>query len=427
MKRILFGLGLTVFTVPVFALIYHGVAVVPDRLNAWVVTIETTAVYHTGDFGLTWEGINIPTIRDFFDVFFRDANTGWTCGQAGDIWRTTDGGITWLRVNLGGPKHAARIRFFDNEFGWAAGGDIVQLRSSDGGATWEQVFLSRPPFPLGDTAEFQGVWFVDRNHGWLVAGRWPMGDTFLGGQGLIARTREGGAGTSWEVVYRDTTYDFYDVFFADTLEGWVVGGDDRNFRAVVLHTTDGGNTWHEQSVPEGTKFLRALSFVNRNQGWACGRNGTIIYTSDGGANWVLQNSGADSTLFDIEFADSQYGMAAGNGMVVATTDGGVNWRVAMIGIKEERADRIAGVPILKCYGTPGRQVRISGAGFSRKERVVIFDGSGRRLYSAEVGPDGNDFVWDGRCENNRRAGTGVYFARLLAIPGVVSRFVLVPE
>jgi len=332
------GLGIAALkSESAYALIYHGVATPVDGSNAWVVTIETTAVYHTNDFGLTWNEVGIPTIRDFFDVFFLTPDSGWTCGRSGDIWRTMDGGSTWERTNLGGPKHAARIRFVDGEFGWAAGGDIVQLRTFTGGAEWEQVFLHSPPFPTGDTAEFQGVWFVDHNYGFLVAGHWPVGDSFLGGQGLIARTTNGG--DSWIILRRDTTYDFYDVFFADYNSGWVVGGDDRNFRAVVLHTQDGGNSWVEQNLPSGARFLRALRFVSPTHGWACGRNGTIIHTSDGGNNWILQNSGAESTFFDIDFADSLHGMAAGNGVVVRTTDGGEHWYPGSPGVQEGKEPR----------------------------------------------------------------------------------------
>ncbi|MGC9110482.1 MAG: WD40/YVTN/BNR-like repeat-containing protein [candidate division WOR-3 bacterium] len=316
---------------PAQGLIYHGVATPPVSQHAWVVTIETTAVFHTPNLGATWDSVNIPTVRDFFDVFFLTPDSGWTCGRAGDIWATTDGGSSWTRQNLGGPKHAARIRFVDGEFGWAAGGDIVQLRTTNGGAEWQQIFLPVPPFPAGDSAEFQGVWFVDHSYGWLVAGHWPAGDTFLGGQGLIVRTTNGG--DSWEIVYRDTTYDFYDVYFADRNNGWVVGGDDRNFQAIVLHTTDGGVSWVPDNIPEGAKFLRAVKFVSPSCGWACGRSGTIIHTTDG-SNWVLQHSNADSTLFDIDFADASTGMAAGNGITIVTTDGGEHWVPVLVGIQE---------------------------------------------------------------------------------------------
>lgn len=424
MKKILSILSFLMLIPSSRALIYHGVATPPGGEHAWVVTIETTGVFHTTDFGSTWESVEIPTIRDFFDVFFLTPDSGWTCGRTGDIWRTTDGGASWTRVNLGGPKHAARIRFFDQEFGWAAGGDIVQLKSTSGGAEWEQIFLRVPPFPSGDTAEFQGVWFVDRNYGWLVAGHWPSGDTFLGGQGIIARTRTGGNEVSWEVVRRDNNYDFYDVYFADSLEGWVVGGDDRNFRAVVLHTADGGTTWYEQVVPSEARFLRAVKFVSPTRGWACGRNGTIIFTSDGGNSWVIQESNAESTLFDIDFADSLRGMAAGNGVVVRTMDGGANWQVCLAGIWEERKPRISKENVIRCAGTVGHQITFIIDGVSGSVPIEIYDVFGCRIAAIPTGSERNVVVWAGRDVDNRSVQSGVYIARLNGIPRARVKFVI---
>lgn len=361
--------------------IFHGIATPAGSNHAWVVAIETTAVFHSNNFGYTWDIVSIPTIRDFFDVFFLTSDSGWTCGRAGDIWGTIDGGITWRRQNLGGPKHASRIRFVDGEFGWAAGGDIVQLRTTNGGEEWQQIFLPVPPFPGGDTAEFHGVWFVDHNYGWLVAGHWPSGDTYQGGQGLIAKTTDGGE--SWQIVRRDTVYDFYDVYFADYNTGWVVGGDDRNFQAVVLYTNDGGNSWTPQPVPPETRFLRAVKFVNRSHGWACGRNGTIIHTSNGGINWVFQYSGADSTLFDIDFADSLRGMAAGNGVVVVTTDGGASWSPALIGIEESE---------IACQLKHGRSVFLSCPKIVCSAPAVLVDVSGCRVQELKIGENSVDKI-----------------------------------
>lgn len=425
MKRLVLVLGfLTIFSSS-WALIFHGVATPPGGQHAWVVTIETTGVFHTTDFGSSWEPVDIPTIRDFFDVFFLTPDSGWTSGRSGDIWRTIDGGDSWSRVNLGGPKHAARIRFFDPEFGWAAGGDIVQLKSTTGGAEWEQIFLRVPPFPSGDTAEFQGVWFVDRNYGWLVAGHWPSGDTFLGGQGVIARTRDGGSAENWEVVRRDNNYDFYDVYFADSLRGWVVGGDDRNFRAVVLHTIDGGNTWVEQTVPAEARFLRALKFVSPTKGWVCGRNGTIIHTSDGGNTWVSQISGADSTLFDIDFADSLRGMASGNGVVVRTIDGGATWQVCFSGIGEEGNSQLDKGKVIKCAATIGRRITFILDGVRGNVPIEIYDLFGRQVTLLTAGSNAKVVVWNGRGFDGQPVKSGVYFARLKGVFNSGVRFVLI--
>lgn len=149
------------------------------------------------------------------------------------------------------------------------------------------------------------------------------------------------------------------MWFVDHNYGWLLGigpvaipsSDDRTFRAVVLYTTDGGWTWVEQSLPPQAKLLRSLKFVSPTQGWGCGRNGTIIHTTDGGNSWILQNSGVDSTLFDIDFADSLRGIAAGSSAVIRTTDGGASWQLCAIGIEEDRRPKTEDGRRTTVYGT----------------------------------------------------------------------------
>jgi len=72
--------------------------------------------------------------------------------------------------------------------------------------------------------------------------------------------------------------------------------------------------------------LFSFNFANENEGWACGRWGTILHTSDGGINWVRQQSSTRFTLASIYFFDSKNGWAVGNeGTILHTTDGGKNW------------------------------------------------------------------------------------------------------
>ncbi len=389
--------------------IFHGVAVPPGGTNAWVVTIETTAVYRTTDFGYNWQPQEINTFRDFFDVFFLDDSNGWTCGRVGDIWHTRNGGLSWERQNLGGPKFATRIRFLDEEYGWSAGGEAILLHTTNGGEEWHMTFFPRPPYP-SDTVDFQGVFFIDRRTGWLVAGRFPEGgDTFAYGQGFITKTQDGCS--TWTLQRVDTVYDFYDVAFIDANHGWVVGGNDRTMNGVVLHTTDGGNSWMEQALPSGTRFLRAVTF-NGDKGWACGRNGTIIHTSNRGATWVRQTTGVDTTLFDIEFADSLRGMAAGNSVVLVTTDGGQSW-IRRLGGIDDVARRQQETPSLRV--TPSVAfggfvtVRMVKAG-RLCSAVQVLDAAGRiagtETWRSQDGEDGLEI-------DISHLPAGVYLVRLV--------------
>lgn len=82
--------------------------------------------------------------------------------------------------------------------------------------------------------------------------------------------------------------------------------------------------------------LHAVRFVDANEGWACGDDGLILHTIDGGKNWERQPSGVRASLRDLHFADAFTGFAVGReelaysggsaGVILFTDDGGVKWR-----------------------------------------------------------------------------------------------------
>lgn len=391
--------------------IFHGVAVAPDGMNAWVVTIDSTGIYHTGDFGANWQSQTADVYRDYFDVFFLDDENGWICGRGGVVWNTTDGGDTWTRQNLAGPKFATRIQFTDANHGWVAGGEAIILRTTDGGAAWQMSILRNPPYP-GDTVDFYGISFVDSMRGWVAAGRFPEGDSFKGGQGYIVKLTVGGDTLADVLQRKDTVNDFFDVKFVDTLTGWVAGGNDITMGAAVFHTTDGGASWVEQGVPAGAHLLRAVKFVSPTQGWACGRNGTIIHTSDAGADWEQQATGVDTTLFDIDFADSLSGMASGAGStVLRTTDGGTTWERCYSAVAEPSQADLRARPGLAVLRNPVRgEATFAAPGLGGSIAVVIYNAAGCPVRNLRG--SGQRVAWDGKDETGRPVEAGLYLARL---------------
>lgn len=389
------------------AQVFHGVAVAPNGQDAWAVTIESTGVYHTPDFGTNWAGQEIPTVRDFFDVFFLDEVKGWTCGRVADIWATSDGGQNWTRQNLGGPKFATRIQFLDEQNGWAAGGAAIILKTTNGGTDWNMVFFNNPPYP-SDTVDFYGLAFSSADTGWLVAGRFPEGgDTFAFGQGFITKTTDNCA--NWTLQLKDTVYDFFDVKCASSQEAWVVGGNDRTMNAVVLHTSDGGTSWQEQMVPTESRLLRGLEFIG-NHGWACGRNGTIIHTSDKGQTWQSQVSNVDTTLFDIDFADTLRGMVAGNSVVLVTIDGGNTWFRGLGAVGETpfpQEPARSGLAVEQSPALGEVRFQLAGAGLGE---LALYDAAGNLVRSLTV--SGSSVVWDGRDEAGQVMSSGLYLAQL---------------
>jgi photosystem II stability/assembly factor-like uncharacterized protein/tetratricopeptide (TPR) repeat protein len=124
------------------------------------------------------------------------------------------------------------------------------------------------------------------------------------------------------------------VQFVDRNEGWAVGDE-----GVVWHTIDGGATWERQATGVRAS-LRAVHFVTPYTGWVVGREelpggssaGVVLRTADGGITWEAIGSGSVPGLAAVHFFDDRLGLAAGDGSdafpsgVYATTDAGRTWK-----------------------------------------------------------------------------------------------------
>src|SRR4029078_12326424 len=94
--------------------------------------------------------------------------------------------------------------------------------------------------------------------------------------------------------------------------------------AVLFAVSVGGRTPRSKGTPAGAAQwvwqkplpqgnpLNAVSFTAASNGTAVGEVGTILRTTDGGANWTIQTSGYEGTgmsLFGVSLTDANTGMA----------------------------------------------------------------------------------------------------------------------
>ena len=399
----------------IHSLNYHGCALAPDNLHAWVVCLDTVLIRHTTDGGINWQDQPVPAnTKRFFDITCIDNTNAWTCGILGEILHTTDGGANWLGQVIGLSKYATRIEFFDLNYGWAVCGDGAIGRTTDGGGYWDNIFL---PW----LEEFYGLSFVDTLTGWIIAG-YP--DSMLTGQGFIFKTNNGGIG--WDSVYQVSDYrDFFDVHFFNLLEGIVVGGNESDTSAIIIRTTNGGLSWNDITVPNNTYYLRAVDFVGNN-GWAVGRLGTIIHTSDTGNTWVFQSNPATTTLFDVDFSDDQHGIICGQDIILMTSNGGQTW--TEVGIFEQNEVEIEN-STLRVYPNPVRSsCQIALAANSSIHAIKIYDISGCMVKSLPVpvsrSSDPLSIIWKGLNENGDRLPAGVYLIGTDIMAGPTTKVVL---
>jgi photosystem II stability/assembly factor-like uncharacterized protein len=108
-----------------------------------------------------------------------------------------------------------------------------------------------------------------------------------------------------------------DITFFDN-NGWIVGS-----RGLIMHTSDGGETWIQQ-ISNTNDLLSRVFFLDNNMGWIAGRN-SILKTSDGGQNWIKCQIGEGYGINSIYMLDDSTGWAVGEGGWVYHTVDGFNW------------------------------------------------------------------------------------------------------
>jgi photosystem II stability/assembly factor-like uncharacterized protein len=164
--------------------------------------------------------------------------------------------------------------------------------------------------------DFQAVDFPSSTVGYAV-----------GSGGVIYKSTDGGQ--TWALQTSPVTLTLFDVHFTSETNGWAVGDN-----GTMVFTTD-GTTWVESdsSGVMTTRDLNAVRFIGSN-GWIGGDAGTMFRSTDGGVSWSppTVNPYTDDCN-DLDFVDANIGYAAMDGDgIMYTTDGGDNWVVAAVNL-----------------------------------------------------------------------------------------------
>ncbi len=117
-------------------------------------------------------------------------------------------------------------------------------------------------------------------------------------------------------------HDLFSASFPTARDGWACGR-----RGTVIHSTDGGMTWVRQQ--SGTYYtLSSICFVDRENGWAVGDAGTILHTEDGGKSWLTQKCPVPYFLMGVCFVNPEKGwIVTERSTILNTGDGGKTWQV----------------------------------------------------------------------------------------------------
>ena len=269
-------------------------------------------------FASAWTRQPSGTMAWLHAVHFIDQNHGWVAGSSGTLLQTSDGGVTWTKTSV--TKDDLRdVYFADERNGWLlAQRDPLRtkpnerssylLNTKDGGVTWQPVFLNTPDV----NTRFARLVFTDAEHGWV-----------FGEVGVLYTTTDGG--THWVQQRTATRYLLLGGAVTNNGRGFLVGAG-----GTILRSDDFGSTWQSISLRNTRSARLSAVSVIGNFAWTVG-GARMFHTIDAGRSWSAQQVNNAADLFDIKFIDAQEGWAVGaQGTVLHTTDGGLHWSVESI-------------------------------------------------------------------------------------------------
>jgi photosystem II stability/assembly factor-like uncharacterized protein len=307
----------------------------------------------TEDGGRTFKRIDVGTQLGIFGIEMTDDQNGYLCGQDGLIMKTRDGGKTWQRLNSRTHLFIFSLSFPDTNHGFFVGDRALVLSTSNGGETFLKRQLQHifPP-ELEDYAlpyeepVLYGASFVDDDHGWIVGELGRIWATDNGGKSwqeqqmsLMSQwTRKPGPGD--DVRFADYLLpSFFGVSFRDQkhgaacgLEGWVIQTDDGGKTWTFAHQADKPGAPPDSLVPGAPQIpardpLFSIDLFGGDQGITTGLTGTVLRLQPNGA-WAHDPSvpAIPFPLSQARFFDAQHGWIVGYGTILYTEDGGKTWR-----------------------------------------------------------------------------------------------------
>ncbi len=165
--------------------------------------------------------------------------------------------------------------------------------------------------------------FTDSLTGWVAAD-----------SGMILHTTDGG--NTWEFQSAGTFSDVAAIYFHDNNLGWASCNNYQNvpYGTELLKTRDGGVHWEKTVYPVENLFMTCILYLDSLNGWMGGKPHALLRTHDGGATWTQAAIDTSTLAFfpvlNINFYNEQIGFAGGGmfdiaGVVWRTTDGGNRW------------------------------------------------------------------------------------------------------
>jgi photosystem II stability/assembly factor-like uncharacterized protein len=229
----------------------------------------------------------------------------------------------WTPQSSGALSKLSGVFFVDRDHGWVAGSNGTLLVTEDGGANWRRRALPERQ----KNEALNDVWFLTPDRG-LLLGEYGMYNRkgAIDWSERIFLLRSENRGASWEMgaLARLPLKPSFQQAVGQQAVGQQAAGQSED--GARRNSGDGVDMLKPGQRPSDPLLLR-MAFADERVGWAVGETGTIQCTKDGGVTWKMQEPPVRKLLYDVAAIDGKHAFAVGaGGVILRTVDGGENWR-----------------------------------------------------------------------------------------------------
>ncbi len=248
------------------------------------------------DAGYNWSILNPGTQNDFYSSHY--SSSLLVAGENGTVLRSTNQGVNWMSI---GPQISLSLfgisQFYSSMSVITCGENGVVYYTTNQGTNWTQV-------NLGTTNNLRSVFYsnpVSLYRAYLCGDN----GTIIK---LVLTIPPVPAIISVVPLQSGFTNNFNCIVALSDTNTLMAAGSN----GIIIKSTNGGVNWVQQQ--SGTaNTLRKIYQVSSNDIWICGDNGTILHTTNSGTNWALQTVNSTSNINSLIFPSSARGIAAGSG------------------------------------------------------------------------------------------------------------------
>jgi photosystem II stability/assembly factor-like uncharacterized protein len=318
--------------------------------------IFSSVVYSQAVFN-HWNPVNSPVTENLNSMLYFYQDNIFAFGNNGSCIKSTNAGYNWSIINLG-----TQSDLYSSHISYSilvSGENGTVLRSTNSGLNWLSIGPQISQSLYGISQFYSGTSFI-----------------VCGENGIVYYTTNQGA--NWVQQNSGTTNSLRSVFFSNSVSLYraylcgdngkilkiiitippnppilsiipIQSGFTNNFNSIIavsdtntlmaagsngiiIKSTNGGLNWVQQQSGT-TNTLRKIYQVSSNDIWICGDVGTILHTTNGGNNWVSQTVFSTSGLNSLVFTNSTRGIAVGSGgtilsceMLPLPTDSNKKWQ-----------------------------------------------------------------------------------------------------